>query len=91
MAFPEGFVEEVRRAEDGVVYFGDVHQSVPYYFDIGAGDSDLTWNAFAGLAREYNWGDLLIAYRHLEYDQGSDSLMQDFSFSGPLIGARFRF
>jgi len=70
---------------------GEGSWSVPYYFDIGAGDSDRTWNAFAGLAREYGWGDLLIAYRHLEYDQGSDSLMQDFSFSGPLIGARFRF
>lgn len=70
---------------------GEGKWSVPYYFDIGAGDSDQTWNAFAGLAREYGWGDLLIAYRHLEYDQGDDKLLQDFSFSGPLVGFRFSF
>lgn len=65
--------------------------SVPYYLDYGRGDSDATWNAFVGLARHYDWGDLLLAYRHLEYDQGDDSLLQDFTFSGPALGARFRF
>jgi len=62
-----------------------------YYVDAGAGDSDLTWNAMAGFAYEYGWGDLLIAYRHLAYDQDSNSLLQDFSFSGPGLGARFTF
>ena len=62
-----------------------------YYADVGAGDSDLTWNVYLGLARQYGWGELLLAYRHLEYDQGDDSLLQGFSFSGPAIGARFRF
>ncbi len=75
----------------GELGMGQGNWSIPYYFDIGTGDSDQTWNAFIGLAREYNWGDLLIAYRHLEYDQGKDSLLQDFSFSGPAVGARFRF
>ena len=75
----------------GELGLGQGNWSVPYYFDIGAGDSDQTWNAFAGLAREFSWGDLLIAYRHLEYDQKDDSLLQDFSFSGPAVGARFRF
>lgn len=62
-----------------------------YYLDAGAGDSDLTWNAMAGVAYEYGWGDFLIAYRHLAYDQAPDKLLQDFSFSGPGIGARFSF
>jgi len=75
----------------GELGMGQGNWSVPYYFDIGTGDSGQTWNAFAGLAREYSWGDLLIAYRHLEYDMGDDSLLQNFSFSGPAIGARFRF
>ena len=65
--------------------------SVPYYFDIGTGSSDLTWNAMAGLSRSYGWGNLMFVYRHLEYDEGSDGLMRDFSFSGPAIGAGFRF
>ncbi len=65
--------------------------SVPYYFDVGAGDSDRTWNAMVGLSREYGWGDLVIAYRHLDYDQDANDLLQGFSFSGPGIGARFSF
>jgi hypothetical protein len=32
-----------------------------------------------------------MVYRHLEYDQDTDSLLQGFSFSGPAVGARFRF
>lgn len=70
---------------------GDSNWTVPYYFDIGTGDSELTWNAMIGFAREFGWGDLIFVYRHLEYDQDSDSLLQSFSFSGPAVGARFRF
>ena len=70
---------------------GDGNWSVPYYFDVGAGSSDLTWNAVAGLSRSFGWGDLLFVYRHLEYDEDSDGLMQNFSFSGPAFGAAFRF
>ncbi len=65
--------------------------SVPFYVDYGAGDSDKTWNVFVGVARDVGWGDVLLAYRHLEYDQDDDSLLQDFSFGGPLVGLRFGF
>ncbi len=65
--------------------------SIPYYVDVGTGDSDLTWSVMAAAAREFGWGDLVIAYRHLQYDQGDEDLIQDFSFSGPIIGARFNF
>ena len=82
---------------DGVVglrgqfQVGDGNWSLPYYIDVGAGDSDMTWNAMVGLSYEYGWGDLVIAYRHLDYDQGLGGLMQGFSFSGPAVGARFHF
>ena len=65
--------------------------SIPYYVDVGSGDSDLTWSGMVAAARKFGWGDLVIAYRHLEYDQGDDDLIQGFSFSGPIIGARFNF
>ena len=64
---------------------------MPYYIDVGAGDSDLTWNAMLGMSREFGWGELVIAYRHLDYDQDANGLLQNFSFSGPGIGARFNF
>lgn len=70
---------------------GQSRWSVPYYIDVGTGSSDLTWNAMAGVAYEFNWGDLMLIYRHLEYDEGSSGLLQGFSFGGPAFGARFKF
>lgn len=75
----------------GEFSLSDGRWSAPFYLDYGSGDSDRTWNAFAGVVRQFDWGDLLIAYRHLEYDQDDGSLLQDFSFSGPAFGARFTF
>lgn len=70
---------------------GDGDWSTLYYLDVGTGDSDLTWNAMAGLSYAFSWGELLLAYRHLEYDQSENKLLQDFSFSGPGLGVRFTF
>jgi len=75
----------------GYFRFADGNWSVPYYLDLGAGSSDLTWNAIAGLSRTFGWGDLMFVYRHLQYDEDADGLMQNFSFSGPALGARFSF
>ena len=65
--------------------------AVEYYLDIGTGSSEVTWQAMGGLAYTFGWGDLIMRYRHLEYDQRSSGLMQNFSFTGPEIGARFSF
>lgn len=65
---------------------------LPYHFDIGAGNSDLTWQALAGVGYRFNsWGDVALVYRHLGYDQGKKDLLQDVRFSGPALGIRFRF
>jgi hypothetical protein len=45
----------------------------------------------SGIGYSFRWGDALLAYRHLFYDQKGDELFHDFSFSGPAIGASFRF
>lgn len=74
----------------GKLRFGD-KWFAPYYLDAGAGDSDLTWQAQAGVGYAFDWGDLLLAYRHLSYDQSGNKLIQDAHFSGPGIGAVFRF
>ena len=65
---------------------------LPYYVDVGTGDSDLTWQATAGVSfRAAKWVDLALVYRHLEWEFKSDKLLQDISFSGPAFGAIFRF
>ena len=63
---------------------------VPYYFDIGAGDSDLTWQGIAGLGYAFHWGEVVAAWRYLDYDLSSDKPIKDMNFSGPAIGVTFR-
>jgi opacity protein-like surface antigen len=67
------------------------HWSALYRLDAGAGDSKLTWQALAGLGYAYRRTDLVLAYRHLSYQQDNDKLIQDLSFSGPALGLSFRF
>lgn len=64
---------------------------LPYHFDIGTGDSDLTWQAFAGVGYRFGWGDIKLGYRYLSYDQEDDKLLQDLALSGPIMGVGFRF
>ena len=63
---------------------------VPYYADIGAGDSDLTWQATAGIGYSYKWGDITAAWRYLDYNMKSGKAIQDLSLSGPVFAAVFR-
>jgi len=76
----------------GEVALGDSGKwSMPYYIDVGTGDSDLTTNIELIAARKYGWGELIFGYRYLYYDEGPNGTLEDFSFSGPLFGARFSF
>jgi len=63
---------------------------LPYYFDIGTGDSDFTWQAQLGLTYSFGWGDLGAVWRYLDYDLNSDGPVKDLNFSGPAVGAAFR-
>lgn len=64
---------------------------LPYYLDVGTGQSDLTWQASAGLAYRFNWGDVSLVYRHMSWDFGSGSSIDNINFSGPLLAAKFVF
>jgi hypothetical protein len=70
--------------------FGRGKWFTPFHLDVGAGDSELTWQLFAGVGYAFSWGDLLLAYRHLEYDQKHGELLEGLSLSGPALGASFR-
>jgi hypothetical protein len=64
---------------------------LPYYLDVGAGQSKLTWQATAGIGfRAGQVWDLALVYRHLEWDLDSTRLIDDISFSGPTLGVIFR-
>jgi hypothetical protein len=63
---------------------------VPYYVDIGTGESKLTWQALAGVGYSFDWATVTAAWRHLEYDFDSDKGPKDIRFSGPFFGLTFR-
>ena len=78
---------------NGEYDFPDSKWSVPYYADIGTGDSDLTWQAVIGVDYAFDSWKLHMNYRHLDYDFGDVGIIQDLqtTFSGPTIGAKFEF
>ena len=75
----------------GRVRLGEGQWFVPYHLDVGTGSSRLTWQSLLGIAYGFKWGDATLGYRHLFYDQSGDKLVHDFRFSGPALGASFRF
>ena len=63
---------------------------VPYYLDVGTGESDFTWQGVAGLGYAFRWWEAVAAWRYLYYDLPSGKAIEDMSFSGPAIGVTFR-
>ena len=89
-------ISESLTAWDGVVGLKG-HASLgerwflPYYLDVGAGQSKLTWQATAGIGfRAGRVVDLALVYRHLEWDLDSTRVIDDINFSGPTLGVIFR-
>jgi hypothetical protein len=64
--------------------------SLPFYVDVGTGDSDLTWQVVAGVSYAFGWGELSAGWRYLEYDMKSGKPIKDLNFSGAMVGATFR-
>lgn len=75
----------------GRIRLGEGKWSMPYYFDTGMGSSSFTWQGLVGVAYTFGWGDVTLAYRHLYYDEKNGRLIQELYFSGPALGATFRF
>ena len=72
-------------------WFGGGKFFVPYYFDIGAGGSNLTWQIFSGVGYQANRIGVSVGYRFLSFQQGSSSVVQKMSLGGPIIVANFGF
>jgi hypothetical protein len=63
---------------------------IPYYFDVGGGGFT-TYQAMAGIAYAFSWGDVALTYRHLYVDMGSGGMVQNLTLSGPMLGVGFHF
>jgi len=69
---------------DGFSLFG--------YADIGAGNSDLTWQVIGAV--EYSFSNSVsgaIGYRYLGYDFGGHAPLDDLALYGPILGVTIRF
>jgi len=64
---------------------------LPYYVDVGTGQSDFTWQGLGGVGYGFNWGSVVLAYRYLAWEFKSDKNLKDISFSGPTLGVVFKF
>ena len=64
---------------------------IPYYVDVGTGQSQLTWQVSAGVGYRFGWGSVLATWRYLDYNFKSDSKIESMNFSGPTIGVSFQF
>ena len=62
---------------------------VPFYLDVGTGQSDLTWQGAAGIGYAFRWGDVLAMWRYLDYNFKSGKNLEDMNFNGPMFGVAF--
>jgi|SRR5690349_4028942 len=63
---------------------------LPFYGDIGGGESKLTYQVAAGVGYAFGWGDIALLYRYIGYEMKSGQPVEDLKLSGPMIGATFR-
>jgi hypothetical protein len=71
----------------GQVAFGSTRWFMPYYLDVGTGDSDWTWQALLGVGYRFDWGNLYLSIRSLSYDFNQPNA--DLRFTGPALGVSF--
>lgn len=64
---------------------------ITYYGDVGAGGSDLTWQAEVSLNYRFSKVDAALGYRYLAWEFDDDDTFDDLNISGPFAGVRFRF
>jgi hypothetical protein len=64
---------------------------LPYYVDVGGGESDFTWQVNAGVGYKFDWGSMFATWRYLDYEFKSGTALQSMDMNGAVIGALFQF
>lgn len=64
---------------------------VPFYADIGTGESRRTSQLMAGAGYQFKWGEVSAAWRYIDYKFKSKDLIHSLSYNGPMVGVTWRF
>ena len=64
---------------------------LPFHFDVGTGDSDVTWQTYAGVGYKLDNFDLALGYRHLRWDFDDGAPLQQLYITGPMVGIKYWF
>lgn len=88
---PDNFWDAVAGLKGRANFGADRKWFIPYYVDVGTGQSQLTWQASTGVGYQFGWGSALATWRHLDYSFKSDSKIESTDFNGPIIGVSFHF
>jgi hypothetical protein len=75
----------------GRMTFGDGRWFAPYHLDVGGGNEFFTWQVVAGVGYAFPWGEVQLSWRNLAFEQPDDHFIQKLRFSGPAVGASWRF
>ena len=59
---------------------------MPFYLDVGTGQTELTWQGVAGIGYSFRWGDVVGVYRYLAWNGKSGKPLQDLNLGGPMVG-----
>jgi len=68
----------------------DKNWRVPFYYDVGKGESELTYQAFAGVNYSFSSFDLYLKFK-FDDDDDFGGVLNHLIVKGPMIGARFYF
>jgi hypothetical protein len=78
---------------DGIVgvkgqytFAGSREWFLPFYLDVGTGQTKLTWQIAGGIGYRYSWGSVVALYRYLDWDNNSGKPLADINMGGPMLG-----
>ena len=73
----------------GRVAFGDNREwFVPYYADVGTGQSKLTYQAAVGIGYAFSWGEVVATWRYLDWKEPGDKV-DKLTVNGPQLAVAF--
>jgi hypothetical protein len=75
----------------GRIRLADTGLFIPYYFDIGSGGSQLTWQAAGGVGYQTGSVGISATYRYMSFEQGGSAVVHNLGLGGPMVALNFDF